>query len=192
MKLEINAVDELFQKILSKNTNLLGRTGTELWLGFGKIIDTVNQEGKPIKKSEYAINIQCSWRIKNKQNHNIVAFYDIFQPNSSTEWSKDFDWNVKGNNLYDEKAKKWSIECDMRQVVSYEISSNLDLTITFSDGDVLEAFIDTSVDRECWRLFKNKSDNHVVASGIDLYIGDEKVFEIEADDFDDKSNPKSG
>ena len=179
MKLEINEVDELFQKIINKDVNLLGRTGTKVWLGFGDIIDTVNHEGKKVKKSEYAIHVECSWRIKNKQNHIIVAFYDIFQPNSSNEWSEDFDWDVKGNNLFDEKAIKWSMECEIRQVIRYEISSNLDLAITFSDGDVLEAFIDTSVDRECWRLFKHKSDNHVVASGIDLYVGDEKVFEIE-------------
>ena len=196
MKLEINAVDEILQKIINEKVGALGRAGAMLWLNFGEVIDAVNYKGQSVKKSEYAIHIQCSWRIKNKQSRNIIAFYDMFEPNSSTEWSEDFDWDVQGNNLYDEKAKKWSTEHD-RYIVDYKISPNLDLIIMFSDGNILEAFIDTSSKKECWRLFERKKDNHVVASGIDLYIGDDKVFEIETNVFSEKKqildwgNPKS-
>ena len=182
MKLKNALVDEIFQKIINKKVNLLGRAAAMLWLGFGEIIDTVDYKGQPVKKSEYAIHIQCSWRIKNKQNRNIIAFYDMFEPNSSIEWSEDFDWDIQGNNLYDVKAKKWSTEHD-RYVVDYEISPNLDLLIIFSDGNILEAFIDTSSKKECWRLFEYTKDGHVVASGVDLYIGDDKVFEIETNVF---------
>jgi len=176
MDLNNELLNEHFQKIIGKNVESIGRAAAMLWMGFGKEIDTVDYKGNPTKKSEYALHLQCSWRIKNAQNQIIVGFFDMFEPRSHIEWSEDFDWDIQGNNLYDEKVKKWLGNCD-RYVVDYKIDSNLDLTLMFNTKERLEVFINQTSKSECWRLLEYKGE-HVVASGVDIYIRDKKIYEV--------------
>jgi len=90
----------------------------------------------------------------------------------------EFDWDILGNNLYDEKIKTW-LESHDRTISDYKLEKNLDLTVTFDDGDVLEIFINTTTTTECWRFFECNSHDHVVVSGKDVLIGDEVVYALE-------------
>ena len=65
----------------------------------------------------------------------------------------DFNWDVQGNNLFDEKAKLLFPEGSQITVTAAGLSGSCDLTITFSNGLCLESFVNASSQEECWRLF---------------------------------------
>jgi hypothetical protein len=87
------------------------------------------------------------------------------------EDSKDFVWDLVGNNLFDEKSKEWFNANASLYVEDYRINRWGDLYIQLSNGDALEAFVDSSSNTECWRLFeysKEKSDLIVTGRGVML------------------------
>jgi hypothetical protein len=135
-----------------------------MWITFGDTLNTVNYQGEPTQKTKYSLHVQCPWRIKNAQQQIILAAQDIFAPSSSIPWTEAFDWDVQGNNLFDEKAEKWLRDNEGIAIVSCVLSPGSDLALTFSNDDVLEIFVATSTDDECWRLLEY-GDRHFVATG---------------------------
>lgn len=177
MKLQHKEIDEILENMVNQKARAIGRASDLLWLGLGKTIDDTDYKGRAIKKSEYSLHLQCPWRIKDRNDFVVVASYDMYEPNSKTDWSEDFNWDIQGNNLYDEKVKIWFEEQE-RFVVAYELKTNLDLIVIFDDGTFLEIFINTTTEVECWRFFPFKSENHVVVSGFAVHVGNELVHEI--------------
>ena len=177
LQLQQKEINEILEKMINQKVRTIGRASGMLWLGLGEEIDYVDYKGRTTKKSEYALHLQCPWRIKNTESCIVVASYDMYEPNSTTKWSEDFDWDIQGNNLYDEKVKNWFEEQD-RSVIAYELKTNLDLAVTFDDGNSLEIFINTTADVECWRFFSFRSKNDVVVSGVNVHVGTEKVYVV--------------
>ena len=86
----------------------IGRAADMAWIGFGKTIKVKNYKGIEELKSSFALHLQCPWRMVDTENKKILfTAYDMYLPNSSTEWTDDFDWDIQGINRYDEQAKKW-------------------------------------------------------------------------------------
>lgn len=143
----------------------IGRAGDMLWIKFERIVMEQKMKGEDTKKSKYILDIQCPWRMEDKKNFMIIlASHDMYEPNSQTEWTEDFEWDVQGNNLFDEKIKKIFSVTDIK-VEQIFVSPNNDLTVWFSNGLALKTFIDVSSEIECWRFFEKGKDEHLVIYG---------------------------
>ncbi len=153
-----------------KNQNLvyICRAASMLCLGFGEKM-LINIGGKQIDVCKYRVHIQCSWRVINPSHKILLAQNDIFEPKQNEEYTDDFDWDMKNNNLFDEKSKLWFDSLTNPYVIKVQIDYISDLIIEFSNGDILQTFIDASNDNECWRFFESNStgirERHLVVSG---------------------------
>jgi hypothetical protein len=86
------------------------------------------------------------------------------------ELEKDFDWDIQGNNRFDERIKSF-----MEDVKGHLIVERIDsdevggLKVFLSERYVLEAFPDTSEDdeySEFWRFFNRRDGSpHFIVAG---------------------------
>ncbi|MED3863220.1 hypothetical protein [Priestia megaterium] len=161
------------ESLVGSKLNNIGRASNLFWIELGERLSAIRR-GRTIELSEYALNIHCSWRITN-ENKIVVASGDIYSPHS--DWNvdiEDFDWDVQGNNKFDEK-----IEYLMRSIQEPLTVEKIDsdeiggLTIFLSKGFRLHVFPDISGDDECsefWRFFTRGKDSFhfvVTANGIE-------------------------
>lgn len=163
----INAFEELENKKIS----MMGRASNLFWIGFGKMKDMNNKEGKKVVKSEYALHIQSSWKfVDEKEKKILVASNDIYQPREENNWADNFNWEKKENNLFDEKIGRLNLES--LEVKNIEITSYSDLTISFSNFVRLLVFSDSSTNEEIWRFFKPGQDTtHYIGTGKGIIKG---------------------
>lgn len=146
----------------------IGRTAAMCWIHFGYPIE-LEIQGKRRKFGKFALDLDCPWRIRNRNGKLVLGSADIFTPSREHEQDENFDWDVQGNNLFDEKAKYLLQEKMSIVVTSAELSDSNDLTITFSNGLILECFVNLSSREECWRLFKTESKSgDFIVTGIGI------------------------
>ena len=159
-------------KLVGLKLQYAGRASNLFWLGFWDIVQIVRR-GRTEETAEYALHIQCSWRIT-LGNKIVVASRDFYTPNSQwDERNEDFDWDIQGNNRFDERIKHFTN--DNRQIEVLQIDSDEvgGFYVTLSGGYKLEVFPDSSEEdeqSEHWRLFNRKENNHhfiVTGNGIE-------------------------
>ena len=173
--MENNEINNYLSVLINKPLSDIGRIGNMAWFGFGETLSIIDPNGNTVKKDSISLHVQCAWRLVDKENKAIIiAYSDIYEPNSIIEWSKSFEWDIQGNNLFDEKAKEW-IRLNPRVCVKeYKLSMYGDLLLILSNGNILDIFVDASAKQECWRLFEYESDkDHFVVNGKGV------VFEYE-------------
>ena len=158
-------------KLVGLKLQDVGRASNLFWLGFGDIIQIIRR-GKTQETAEYALHIQCSWRIT-LNDKIVVASRDFYSP--SSEWGgdiEDFDWDMQGKNRFDERIKAFVEDKEQLQVKNIESDCIGGLKVFFSDGYTLEAFPDSSKDDdqgEHWRFFNRKDNSpHFVVSGVGI------------------------
>lgn len=156
-------------KLIGLNLRYAGRASNLFWLGFGEMI-SVTRRGKTEELAEYALNIQCSWRIT-KDNKILVGSRDFYSPRTGwNEENDDFDWDVQGNNRFDERIESF-IENAKEHVTVERVEPDEvgGLKIFLSQGYLLEVFPDTSEDdeySEFWRFFNRRENSpHFVVTG---------------------------
>ena len=145
----------------------IGRVGDLVWLGFGEYVSHTNLKGNTVTTSKYAIHIQCAFRIINPTQI-ILSNLDIYTENSKTAWSEDFNWDVSGANLFDERAKELMeiISEDNICVVAVMANECGDLQIILSNKCIIEVFVNLSSNDECWRFFETGTEKeHFVVTG---------------------------
>ena len=174
-------------KIIMAVSNLKGerlcqtfRCGAMVGFGFGeKLKNKVvckNQSGKldarETATSKYALHVDGFFRITH-YGKIVLSKEDIFKPNSKLQKDgfeeDDFEWDVKGNNKFDEQKK---VFCDIDLLVQeIGINETGDLKIVLSNEFCIEVFIDTNEDEECWRFFEvgNSEKPHIVITGCGYY-----------------------
>ena len=98
-----------------------------------------------------------------------MASSDMYSPRTGMVYSEDFDWDIQGNNLFDEKSQNW-LKGEMPVYINkYKINRRRDLTLFFSNGEKLQVFNVASDDTESWRLLMPGSEElHLVASGTEI------------------------
>ncbi|WP_224771222.1 hypothetical protein [Metabacillus idriensis] len=105
------AIEVELGKIMGLKLQYAGRSSDLFWLGFGEIVQIIRR-GRAEETAEYALHIQCSWRIT-LDNKIVLASGDFYSPNS--EWddlNEDFDWDIQGNNRFDERIKTFLTTMD--------------------------------------------------------------------------------
>lgn len=158
------------EDLIGKNVYGIGRAAAMCWIHFGRPIE-IELRGRKRILGEFALDLDCPWRIRNSSGGIELGSADMFAPASGRDLDEDFDWDIQGNNLFDEKAKLLFPEDSQIIVTSVGLSSNYDLNITFSNGMRLECFVNASQE-ECWRLFKPGSEDEdfiITGSGIDKH-----------------------
>jgi hypothetical protein len=163
------AIRSQIGKLIGLNLRYAGRASNLFWLGFGEMI-SVTRRGKTEELAEYALNIQCSWRIT-KDNKILVGSRDFYSPRTGwNEENDDFDWDVQGNNRFDERIESF-IENAKEHVTVERVEPDEvgGLKIFLSQGYLLEVFPDTSEDdeySEFWRFFNRRENSpHFVVTG---------------------------
>ncbi|TPF18364.1 hypothetical protein [Priestia megaterium] len=157
------------KKLMGLNLRCAGRASNLFWLGFGEKI-LVTRRGKTEEVAEYALHIQCSWRIA-KGNKIVVASRDFYSPRTGLEdENEDFEWDVQGNNQFDERIESFIEGINEHTIVERVDSDEVGgLKIFLSQGYLVEVFPDTSEDdeySEFWRLFNRKEASpHFVVTG---------------------------
>lgn len=157
---------QYLDEIVGKPVCSLGRAANMLWIGIGEKFAATNWQGKAVEKSTYALHIQTRWRIVNETKKEVrLAAGDMYSPRTGMPYDKEFDWELQGNNLFDEKCQSW-LEREMPVYIKrYEINQWGDLTLLFSNEELLQVFNTSSDDSECWRLFMPGKDRpHLVVS----------------------------
>ncbi|WP_043932781.1 hypothetical protein [Bacillus sp. EB01] len=151
---------------------LAGRASNLFWLGFGDII-TLTRRGESQNTAEFALHIECSWRIT-IGNKIFIASRDFYVPSSSYDGViEDFDWDIQGNNRFDERIKNFMKEKENLTVLKIDSDHIGGLNILLSEGYKLDVFPDSSDDdenSEHWRFFNRKGETPhfiVTGSGID-------------------------
>ena len=155
-------------KLVGLKLQDLGRASNLFWLGFGDIIQIIRR-GRSQESAEYALHIQCSWRIT-LNNKIVVASRDFYSTGS--EWDgdiEDFDWDIQGNNRFDERIKTFLKDKGRLKVEQIESDEVGGLKICLCGGYKLEAFPDSSEDddqSEHWRFFNRKDNSpHFIVTG---------------------------
>ena len=125
--------------VLSKPFRYIGRASNMAWLGFGQDVSGEDFHGKKRILAQYALHVQCSFRVVHL-NKIILGNSDIFEPNTQTKCMENFNWDVMGGNLYDEKSQILIEELKNESIVvsNVEVSCWGDLKLELTDGYVIE------------------------------------------------------
>ena len=134
----------------------IGRGANMLWMGFGKDVKTTNLKGEERLVSEYALHIQCAWRLLYRKRifTGNGDFYEL------TETNDTGDWDTKGGNLFDLKAVELNSVLSQKCFTIQKIMmrNTGDLKICLSNGLRLEVFPNDSLYEEYWRFFCYKPE----------------------------------
>lgn len=179
-KKEINKIIMVMSNLKGERFRQIWRGGSMAGLGFGeklksKVVYKAKSDELNLREtvaSKYAVHIDGFFRITH-QGKIILSKDDMFRPNSQMQkddFDEDnFEWDVEGNNKFDEQKKFfYDVDLLVQDVIINEIG---DLKIILSNDYCIEVFIDTNEDEECWRFFEvgNGENPHIVITGCGYY-----------------------
>ena len=142
-----------------------GRASDLTSFQFGPEREVTGTTGKSKTVGEYALHIQCPWRITAGENI-VVGHREVYYPVSGDEPESDFDWGPMGSNRLDQSLDR--IFKDERKLVvqAVEVGVGGYLRLYLSGDLSLEVFPDDSLAHEHWRLFRPyTSERHLVVTG---------------------------
>jgi hypothetical protein len=125
------------------------------WFQFGQRRTVKSALGGAKQVGEYALHVQCAWRIRHK-GQVIVGSRDLYYPpEEGVDRPADFDWDVQGANRRD-KCIGQLFQTETRQflVLEVEVGEAGSFTIILADDYALDVFPDDSLSGEHWRIFK--------------------------------------
>jgi hypothetical protein len=139
---------------------------------FGTSSTVVNSRGQAQLVGEFALHVQCAWRIA-KEDHVIVGSQDLYFPADYTadqDIPEGFRWD-KDPNRQDQLVSRL-FENSSREFLVDEISVGIagGLIVKLEEGLSLELFPATSIASEQWRLFKH-GEHHLVVAGTGIIAG---------------------
>lgn len=148
------------RKIIGARGISFGRVAAMPWINFA------------YENSEFALHLQCSFRVRDNFDI-LVTNSEVFEPSAlalkKADYSDDtFDWDIQGNNRYDEWVADLSDSLlqDL-SVVDVKVSKYGDLTVLLNHGIGIDVFVNSAMDK-CWRLFEIDSEEHLVITGYGL------------------------
>lgn len=141
-----------------------GRASNMVWLHFGNVYETTNKLNMKVQKSEYALHVQCPWRLINNNSGEIfVASNDVYELSGIANNNQNADWETQGSSLFDDKVSELCADESDIRVTKVRISRTRDLIITFSNNYQFQCFANSSSDVEYWRFITRSQSRHFVA-----------------------------
>jgi hypothetical protein len=147
-----------------------GRAADLEWFQFGQRRTVKNTRGDTKEVGEYALHVQCAWRIRHGDQV-VVGGRDLYYPpEQSDNPTEDFEWDVQGANRRDKRiAELFQNETRQFLVLEVEVGEAGAFTIIFDDAHALDVFPDDSLGDEHWRIFKPSTEEpHFVVTGRGL------------------------
>lgn len=145
-----------------------GRAADIEWFQFGKKQTIVTEKGIHKDVGEYAVHVQCAWRISSSSGI-FVASQDMYiSATNSVQQPEDFDWDQPGNNRCDVRISMLLNGRESTPLLVNNVSADSSggFCLSLSDYYSLEVFPDSSIDYECWRLFQPYKDGeHFIVTG---------------------------
>lgn len=125
--------------------------------------------GQPVTHGDYALHIQCSWRIVGPAG--IVVgrrdLYVVAGPDPDAE-PPDWTWDKPGANRRDERIEAW-LRDRTYTVESVAADTLGGCTLALSQDHSLTVFPDDSLVGEYWRLLRPETnDEHFVVTGAGI------------------------
>lgn len=166
----MNDVKQMVESVLCKLVGqpLVGaaRAADMLILQLGKLRQRQTPPGRNVETGEWALHIQCPWRIGNSQGI-YTGRSDYWQPQEAAETRAELEnWNPELSNIWDERMSAWIAKRQTSPVKVRSVSSDCfaGMRLHFDDGFTLEVFSDSSSDED-WRLIAWDDDKHLVVIG---------------------------
>lgn len=137
----------------------IGRSCNLIWFHF-LVVDEL-----------FFINVQSALRFT-KNGNILCANLDMYEPkaellNNPSFSYKIFDWDVQGENYFDEWVRTEGQQLINAVVKQISVSGFGDLRISFDNDIQLEVFNNSLT--ECWRCFEDDADeHHTVVLGNEL------------------------
>jgi hypothetical protein len=136
---------------------------------FGDRRASTTWNGEPREVGEYALHVQCSWRIVRHEKV-IVAHRDLYYPaiyDETQPFPSNFNWDIQGANRRDRLIQEFFQNGSRSyRVERTEAGSAGAFRLTLEQGLALEIFPDDSFEDEHWRLFEPDMERpHFVVSG---------------------------
>jgi hypothetical protein len=144
-----------------------GRAADLEWFAFGARRTVKDSRGKEREVGEYALHVQCAWRIR-CGSRIVAASRDLYSPPEETaNRTEDFNWDVQGGNLRDRRiAELFQNETREFLVQQIEAGEAGNFTIILDQEYAVDVFPDDSQSREHWRFFRPyRGEGHFVVSG---------------------------
>jgi hypothetical protein len=148
----------------------IGRAGNLEWFEIGTQPRLVqDRKGSPKTVSEYALHVQCAWRICH-QGHIIAGSHDRLYPPGEDFYAniEDFDWDTPGGNRLDRRVDSLLEEKSGAplEILGLQADNMGGVYFRLSDGYSLEIFPDDSLPIEHWRFFQPYTNKeHFIATG---------------------------
>jgi hypothetical protein len=137
---------------------------------FGERRPTTTVRGEPTQIGEYALHVQCAWRITSGDTV-VTARRDLYYPADGSEPTDDFDWEHAPNRqdkVLDDVFRQQKIAPVVQRI---EVAEAARLHIALSFGFALDIMPDDSTAGEHWRLFVPRLDEpHFVVTGKGIEI----------------------
>jgi hypothetical protein len=149
--------------------------GKECW-GWGRAADlasfqigqqrtVIDDKGKTKTVGQFALHIQCPWRIVQGEKL-IVASGDLYYKPDESAPGSDFNWEPLGANRRDINLDRLFAAGEPLVIRDFRLGCAGFLRIELTKSFCIEIFPDASVDLEHWRLFQPYTDSpHTVARG---------------------------
>ncbi|NGY58914.1 hypothetical protein G7043_08240 [Lentzea sp. NEAU-D13] len=150
-------------ELVGERWRQVGRACDLVWLGFGPLRETTDHRGGARERAEYALHLQCGWRLS-LGDKRLTGASDVYLPPSGRTGEGKFDWDVQGANRFDVRAAKLTtlLAAEQILVTSVEVTGEGSLTVFLSGGLRIEAPRGDS-GSEDWRFFRpHRDEDHVV------------------------------
>ena len=170
-------IERELSRIVGMPLRHIKRASNMLMVDVGEPRAVQDPRGRTVEEGEYAIHVQCAWRIVDERRI-LVASGDFYVASSSYSGdSATWDWDVPGHNLFDERVGTLFRATDRHPVVDeIHVDRYGGFQIEFTDGTVLETFPASSEDSEyaeAWRLFRLGDDGaHFVVTYNGIAAGE--------------------
>lgn len=159
-------------RLIGQPVYSIGRAANMLDLHFGEEVVVPDRISGEKHVGTYSLHVQCPWRIINLEKRKmLLGSLDFYAPSTRRLAAEDFDyshfdWDIRGGNLFDEKAQEWFAGLAHVTVIATKMNRFGDARIDLSNGDRIEIFVTATDDGECWRLFLSaKSTTQLVVYG---------------------------
>lgn len=148
-----------------------GRAVDLEWFEFGEPHKRTRRDGVIIDVGEYALHLQCAWRIRTTHEI-VVASHDVYYPpGDSRDSPDDFDWDIPNGNRRDHCMNSFLREHTSHPLIVTAVEADEvgSVKVSFTDNFVLDVFPNysfTDADWELWRFFQIDTDaSHFVITG---------------------------